>query len=148
MPLQISQSPSQPKPLSRFETTKRALLGTARQDFELFGAMASHVRWLLVHGAMGAVGGPEERVSFQLRSKQQGSGGGRRAAQLYFTMQEHTRHRPAKKGFAVPRQLPLCTCTLALNHSLSRFIPEENHCQIFSGDLKLNFLCKKRQPPH
>lgn len=56
------------------------------------------------------------------------------------------------KGFCCPQRAPsskpLCTCTVALNHSLSSFIPEENHCQIISLDLKLNFLCKKRQPSH
>lgn len=64
MPLQTSQSPSQPQPLSHVETIKQAPLGTALQDVELSGVMASHIRRLLVHGAMGAAGGLEERDSF------------------------------------------------------------------------------------
>lgn len=44
------QSPSQPKSLFRFETTRHSrrradLLGTTWQDFELFRAMASHIRY-------------------------------------------------------------------------------------------------------
>lgn len=57
MPWQISQSPSEPGPHSCFETTKYShsradLLGTTGQDSELCGAMASHMIYLWVHGAV------------------------------------------------------------------------------------------------
>lgn len=51
----------------------------------------------------------------------------------------------SEKGFRCPQTAPSASLrALVLNCSLPCFIPEENHCQFASVDLKLNFLCKNQ----